>query len=48
MQLFEKIKTLSEIFFAVLKSTLKFKYFPKKEDTQSSCIFEITDSEKRA
>ena len=35
MQLSEKEKTLSQLFFAVLKSTLKFKHFPKKEDTHS-------------
>ena len=48
MQLSEKEKTLSQFFFAFLKSTLNFKHFPEKEDSHSSCIFEITDSEKCA
>ena len=48
MQFSEKEKTLSQFFFAFLKSTLNFKHFPEKEDSHSSCIFEITDSEKCA
>ena len=40
--------TFSDYFFAFLKSTFNFKHFPKKEDTDSSCIFESMDSEKRA
>ena len=47
VQLLEKGKTLSPFFFQFLKSTLNFKHFPKKEDTHSWCILEITDSEKR-
>ena len=47
LQLSEKEKTLSEFFFQFLKCTLTFKYFPKKEDTHSWCISEITDSENR-
>ena len=35
MQLSEKQKTFSEFFFAVLKSILNFKHFPKKEDPRS-------------
>ena len=47
-QLCEKQETFCLFFFfAFLKCTLNFKHFPKKEDTHSSCILEITDSEKR-
>ena len=35
MQLSEKLKTLSELFFAFLKSISNFKYFPKKDDPRS-------------
>ena len=35
MQLSEKLKTFSEFFFAVLKSILNFKHFPKKDDPRS-------------
>ena len=35
MQLCEKQKTFSEFFFAVLKSILNFKHFPKKDDPRS-------------
>ena len=31
----EKQKTFSEFFFAVLKSILNFKHFPKKDDPRS-------------
>ena len=48
MQLSEKEKTLSQCLFQFLKSTLNFKHFRKKEDTDSLCIFEIMSSEKRA
>ena len=49
MQLFEQPEFLSNFFFFVfLKSILNFKHFPIKEDTDSWCIFEITDSEKRS
>ena len=34
-QLSEKQKTFSEFFFAVLKSTLNFKHFRKKDDPRS-------------
>ena len=34
-QLSEKQKTFSEFFFAVLKSILNFKHFPKKDDPRS-------------
>ena len=32
MQLSEKQKSFSQFFFAVLKSILNFKHFPKKDD----------------
>ena len=35
MQLFEKQKTFSDFFFAVLKPILNFKDFPKKDDPRS-------------
>ena len=35
MQLSEKQKTFSGIFFAVLKSILNFKHLPKKDDPRS-------------
>ena len=35
MLLTEKQKTFSEFFFAVLKSILNFKHFPKKDDPRS-------------
>ena len=35
MQLSEKQKTFSEFFFAVLKSILNFKHFPKKDHPRS-------------
>ena len=47
-QLSQKQETFSGFCFGFYKSKLNFKHFPKKEDTHSWCIFEITDSEKRA
>ena len=38
MQLSEKQKTFSEFFFAVVKSILNFKHFPKKDDPASWLI----------
>ena len=35
MELSEKQKHISEFFFAVLKSVLNFKYFPKEDDPRS-------------
>ena len=35
MQLSEKQKTFPEFFFAVVKSILNFKHFPKKDDPGS-------------
>ena len=45
MQLSEKQKTFSEFLAAILKSCLNFEYFEKKDDPQSFCISDITDSE---
>ena len=47
MQLSQKQKTFSQSFSEVLKSRLNFEHFLKKDDTHSSCISDITDSEKR-
>ena len=47
MHLSQKQENFSQFFFAFYKSTLNFKHFPTKEDSHSSCIFEIMDSEKR-
>ena len=46
MQLSEKQKTFSEFFFAVLKSILNFKHFPKKDDPSSWYISGNTGSQK--
>ena len=35
MQVSQKQKTFSEFFLAFLKSMLKFKHFPKKDDPHS-------------
>ena len=39
-------KTFSQFFSAFLKSTLNFAHFPKKDDSHSRCISQITVSEK--
>ena len=44
----QKKKTFSQFFSPFLKSTLNFEHFPKKDDSNSRCISEITDSEKGA
>ena len=46
MQLSRKQKTFSQFFSAFLKSSLNFEHFQKKDDSHSSDISEITDSEK--
>ena len=46
MPLCQEQERFSEFFFAVLKSTLNFEHFPKKEQPHSLFIFEITDAEK--
>ena len=48
MQLYQKQKVFTFFFFfAFLKSILNFKDFPKKDNTHSCCISEITGSKKR-
>ena len=47
MQLSQKQKIYSEFVSAFLKSILKFEHFQKKREPHSSCVSEITDSEKR-
>ena len=47
MQLSQKQKTFSEVFFAFSKSILNFEYFPKKDQRHSWYISEIKVSEKR-
>ena len=46
MQLSQKPKTSSQFFCKFLKSSLNFEHFQKKDDSHSSDISEITDSEK--
>ena len=45
LQLSEKPKNFSQFFAAILKFTLNFENFSRKDDPESFCIFEITDSE---
>ena len=42
----QKEKTFSQFFSSVLKCTLNFDHFQKKDDPHSPCISEITVSEK--
>ena len=46
MQLSQKQKTFSGFFCGFLKSSLYFEHFQKRDDSHSSDISEITDSEK--
>ena len=46
MELFQKQKTSSVFFCEFLKSSLDLEHFQKKDDSHSSDISEITDSEK--
>ena len=46
MRLSQKKENFSEFFFTFLKSTLNFELFPKKEESHSLFISEITDGEK--
>ena len=48
MQLSQKQGTCSEFFCGVLKFSLNFEHFQKEDDSHSSDISEITDSEKHA
>ena len=45
MQLSQKQKTFSQFFAAFFKYKLNFQYFEEKDDPQSFCISEITESE---
>ena len=45
LQLSEKQKNFSGFFATILKSRLNFENFSRKDDPESFCIFEITDSE---
>ena len=46
IQLSEKEKIFSQFLVVFLKSRLNFEDFEKKDDSQSFCVSEITDSEK--
>ena len=46
MQFSQKQKTVSELFFAFLKSNFNFKQFPKKDDPYSWYISRNSGSEK--
>ena len=48
MLLSRKEKNFSQFFAAFLKSSLNFEQFDRKDDPDSFCISEITDSEKRS
>ena len=50
MQLSRKRKIISIFFFfffAFSKFTFNFGHFPKKDDVNSACVFELTDSQMR-
>ena len=42
----QKQKTFSQLFSEILKSTLNFELFQKKDDSHSRCSSQITVSEK--
>ena len=46
IQLSQKQKVLSELFFAFLKPILNFKHLPKKDDPLCWCVFGNIGSEK--
>ena len=46
MQLSQKQETSSQFLCGFFKSSLNFEHFRKKDDSHSSDISEITDSEK--
>ena len=48
MLLSQKRKIFSQLFFAISKFRFNLEHFPKKDDPPSLCIFQLTDSEKRA
>ena len=47
MQLLQKQKIFSAIFFPFLKSILNLDHFWKKDDFDRWCVSDITDSKKR-
>ena len=47
MQLSQKRKIFSHFYFPCCKFRFNFEHLQKKDDPSSSCIFELTDSEKR-
>ena len=47
MQLSGKQRAFSQFFSAFLKSSLNFEHFQKKDDSHSSGISEITESEEQ-
>ena len=47
MHLSQKRKIFCGFFFSFSKFRFNFEHFQKKDDAHSSCIFEITDSERR-
>ena len=46
LQLSQKQGTCSQVLCGILKSSLNFEHFEKKDDSHSSDISEITESEK--
>ena len=46
IQLSQKPKTFSQLFSGILKPTLNFEHFQKKDDPHSRCCSQITISEK--
>ena len=47
MQLSQKQKFIFQFVSAFLKSRLNFQHFQKLDDSQSQCLCEFADSEKR-
>ena len=47
MQSSSKPEIFSDLFSSFLKSRLNFEHFEKFDDPHSSCIYQITDSERR-
>ena len=49
MHLSQERKTFFSFFFffAFCKFRINFEYFEKKDDPHSSCLFDLTDCEKR-
>ena len=47
MQLSQKPKLFSQIFYLFRKYTLNFEHFERKDEPHSCCISEITDCKKR-